>query len=95
MEDDRVGVHEAEALMPMIMSLEGPRATVADAMRSELYRATPRSIYRLGLGASDIWYKFGMSPTIWTGIFGVLAGAWLASSKSGFAKNVRNRVGGR
>lgn len=81
--------------MPMIMSLEGPRTTVTDAMRSELYRATPRSIYRLGLGASNIWYKFGLSPQLWSGFFGILAGAWLSSSKSSLAKNLRGRIGGR
>lgn len=63
--------------MPAIMSLEGPRPSELDRIRSRLYAATPRPIWQL----SGLLDPIKVYP-LWA-IGGVLFGAWLAGTTTG------------
>ncbi len=72
--------------MAYIMGLEGPKLRPLDRARTELALPALRDVPRLGERAapwSSWWYKFGISPQIWFGIFGLVGGAYLAGSSRG------------
>lgn len=59
------------------MSLEGPRLTELDRVRSELYARTPRPLFQL----SGLFDPLKVYP-LWA-VGGVLLGAWLAGTTRG------------
>ena len=65
--------------MPSIMSLEGPRVTHLDEIRSQLYAATPRSLWRTHATLSGLLDPFTAHP--WILVLGIIGGAWYAGRK--------------
>lgn len=65
--------------MPTLMSLEGPRVSHLDDIRSQLYAATPRPLWRASATLNGLLDPFTAHP--WVLVLGIIGGAWLAGRK--------------
>lgn len=67
--------------MPTVMSLEGPRVSHLNEIRSQLYAATPRVWWRAQATLNGFTEPFIAHP--WIFLFSIFGGLWLAGSKTG------------
>lgn len=73
--------------MSYVMSLEGPPDVHLNDIQPR--QILPASVQ---LQAAPTWmYAFGLSPMIWAGIVGVIAGVYLGGTKSGQALRAKFR----
>ena len=70
--------------MPSIMSLEGPRLTALDHVKSRLYADVPKDALRFGYGLGDSFITPIVAPFKahpWWLAAGVIVGLWYGAQK--------------
>ena len=69
--------------MPYLMSLEGPRVTRLDALRSELYGAAPKPVARAAATLQGFFdpVTVPVAAHPWIALLALIGGAWYATKK--------------